>query len=389
MTHYEVLGVKRSATDQEIRAAYRKLALTHHPDRNADGNSHEKFIQISEAYEVLKTPARRTSYDRLLDMGPEEADAKPKARPKPKPKPQPSPTTQYKTASYKSPGDPPLDEAPPEPETRYVPPVNVADDLVRLTGYMAKIRFTEAERLARKIIRAAPREAIPYAVLGDITRSRGELKDAAGYYAYAAQLDPSNPGYQRRYEDLVRMMDEPEHRLSAKDKDDSEWAGPLLGGILISAICVGYLAISNKEPRPFTEYALIDTWTVGLVVMLIVTGLVMGAALSIGKLLGRAESAFGTNSVRGVQPAVTLAFLAAINFWLAALLYALVGATQSAYNASTSRLMGAALGLVLAFSGACLVSGHVDYLQTLAWGGNVVYLAAVVGWMLADTVHDR
>ena len=62
---YEVLSVSRDATDQELKTAYRKLAMQYHPDRNPDDPSaEEKFKECSEAYQVLSDPEKRAAYDR-------------------------------------------------------------------------------------------------------------------------------------------------------------------------------------------------------------------------------------------------------------------------------------------------------------------------------------
>ncbi len=62
--YYEVLGLARGATDDEVKKAYRKAAMKHHPDRNpGDKQAEEKFKEVSEAYEVLSNAEKRAAYD--------------------------------------------------------------------------------------------------------------------------------------------------------------------------------------------------------------------------------------------------------------------------------------------------------------------------------------
>ncbi|GAB4375399.1 MAG: J domain-containing protein [Salibacteraceae bacterium] len=64
--YYKILGVSKSATQDEIKKAYRKLAVKYHPDKNqGNKNAEEKFKEISEAYEVLSDPEKRKFYDQL------------------------------------------------------------------------------------------------------------------------------------------------------------------------------------------------------------------------------------------------------------------------------------------------------------------------------------
>lgn len=67
LDYYEVLGVSKNASDDEIKKAFRKLAVQHHPDK--EGGSEEKFKEINEAYEVLKDKQKRQRYDQFGHAG--------------------------------------------------------------------------------------------------------------------------------------------------------------------------------------------------------------------------------------------------------------------------------------------------------------------------------
>ena len=63
---YDVLGVSRTADEKELKSAYRKLAMSNHPDRNPDDEAAaERFREATEAYDVLKDPQKRAAYDQL------------------------------------------------------------------------------------------------------------------------------------------------------------------------------------------------------------------------------------------------------------------------------------------------------------------------------------
>ena len=76
--YYEVLGVKKNASEEEVKKAYRKLAREFHPDRNpGDKNAEGKFKEVQEAYDVLSDQKKRSQYDRFGRVGPDGGSAGP------------------------------------------------------------------------------------------------------------------------------------------------------------------------------------------------------------------------------------------------------------------------------------------------------------------------
>ena len=68
--YYEVLGVSKSSTPEEIKKAYRKLAMQYHPDKNpGDAAAEEKFKEAAEAYDVLSNPEKKQRYDQFGHAG--------------------------------------------------------------------------------------------------------------------------------------------------------------------------------------------------------------------------------------------------------------------------------------------------------------------------------
>src|SRR4030081_161171 len=63
--YYKILGMARTATADEIKKAYRRLARKFHPDVSKEANAEQKFKELQEAYEVLKDPEKRAAYDQL------------------------------------------------------------------------------------------------------------------------------------------------------------------------------------------------------------------------------------------------------------------------------------------------------------------------------------
>lgn len=67
--YYKILGIQKGATDDDVKKAYRKMALKFHPDKNKAAGAEEKFKEIAEAYEVLSDKKKREVYDKFGEEG--------------------------------------------------------------------------------------------------------------------------------------------------------------------------------------------------------------------------------------------------------------------------------------------------------------------------------
>lgn len=413
MTHYEVLGLPQGATADEIKRAYRALALRYHPDRNPLPEAQEEFHRITGAYEALMDPVRRASYDRLIELekikkskqeevregessrsgegaptssteererkqatgassrgGPNAASARPSAKAAPKATPK---------ATSKAAPRPPVTEEVEEPlraSFRYT-----ADDYLRLTALLTRGRFAEAERLARRMIAASVEHPIPYAVMGEIARRRSELDYSAEMFAYAVQMDPNNATYQRKYDEVQGVLRQRGRFVSKSLIEAQDPSGPLLLGSVAVFISATYIVFS-KERAMASEIATISTWTPGLLGAFALSGLALGGAMRYGGLLDPFVEAFrgGAKS----PPSMLISIVAAISFWLSTLLLFGICSSQRVVYLSLVRLSAATAGVVLVLSGAGAAQGSIYAWEVLLWGGNLVFLAMVLGWILAD-----
>ena len=66
--YYEVLGVSKTANDDEIKKAYRKLSKKYHPDINKEADAEDKFKEVTEAFEILSDSQKRAAYDQTINQ---------------------------------------------------------------------------------------------------------------------------------------------------------------------------------------------------------------------------------------------------------------------------------------------------------------------------------
>lgn len=346
--HYEALGIQRTATDADVRAAYRRVAAKHHPDRSSDPNSKDLFLAVTSAFETLSDPQRRRLYDLdLLSEARKAAQAQVRA--------------QQPTAS---------------PRPRATPKVSAAE-VSRVANLFSQGRYSEAEELARKVVAIDSRQPLPYAVLGDIARMRGKRTEAQRMYAYAVQFDPGNALYQRRYEELLDSM--PRAERDALDTSETASAIGLLCGAGSIAAGALYVIFTGRDGAALPQLKLISSWTWQLIAVLIIGGILLGASLSFGGMLDR----FRSSAVGGPSPAVAFAFLCAGSFWGALALYALAGLVWKSLHDSLNRVIAA---IVLAIFALAISAAFTEIQpgQVLLWGANLLGVCCIVGWMAAD-----
>ncbi len=365
-TYYDDLGIKPDATKSEIKSAYRKLVLLHHPDRSKDPRSKAIFLRIREANEVLADPEQRRLYDAKLELIARRLreDAEKRA------------------AEEKRKID-----AQRKQEERTTTPsgATVAEEVLRLQSLYGSGRHSEAEKLAHAILQVDPRQAIPYAVIADILRARGYMNEAGKMYAYAAQMDPSNPVYQRRYEQLLSssrvVTKNGTYKIEAVEQN---YKAPTIGAAFV--VGCGLVVMFSPEHIGIVGLPMVSSWTLGLIFMLFLSGVCLGASLAVGNLLDRfgliASSATGRSS-----PTAILGLVAVVNFWVSALLYVMIAIGLRAFNYSTTRLMMGVGAATLFMAAACLPSKVLIPSQTLLWGGNLIYIGGLVGWMAVDSMR--
>jgi len=360
--HYEVLGIKQTSTPDEIKSAYRRLVLKYHPDRSSDPKAAEIFMAVTESYNILSDPERRKEYDRLLLV--ERLRATHPTPPK------------VQTAR------------PPEPQKSRSRPtarqVALTAEVTRLSVLFSRGQYGEAEKLAIHIRQQDSRQPLPYAVLSEIARGRGDLKEAERLMALAVQMDPRNAVYQARYDELVRNRRPDAKEPAGAQAKNIETLAILAGGAMVLLASI-YLALS-KELAILPNLSLVNTWTLGFVAMALICGVTVGAALSISGYLDR-FNAMLVNSLGRVSPVIALATVAVVNFWLAAALYLAMSSIQRSFNFSLNRIIGATAVVVVALSLGCAISPSVEGWQALIWGGNLVYIGALCGWMTTDALR--
>jgi curved DNA-binding protein CbpA len=355
-THYVELGIAETATLVEIRTAYRRLVLLYHPDRSGDKNTTERFVKISEAYRTLADPKLRSEYDSGIRYRRDQAEKRQRSQQAPKASPQP---------------------------TKKSAPRQVGDEAAKLQQAAALFtsgKYDNAESVLRLVLRTVPNSALAYAILGDISRQRGDIRAALTHYSYAVQFAPTNTGYQRRYEELLSQSTKVTGRSYAEVQKPKQ--APTAIAAVVIALMLIIVSVSKDAPL-FPDFGLIDTWSFTFLLMLFLSGIALGVSASIGGYVDHLRSLLAGSSGK-LSPFSILAILGLVSFWLATITYFASGLAKDAFTYSASRAFGFVAAAALAFSLSAWMTGSISPIQAVLWGANLIWLGTLCGWAIAD-----
>jgi len=357
-THYQSLGISPTATAAEVKSAYRALVKQHHPDQSRDPRSAAIFLEVQAAYEVLGDEPRRRDYDAIL----KRRTASPAA---------PRPDSSRNSAARANPTEsspPPRGRPTAEPTAAPSGPPPVAAEIMRLSKIFGQGRQAEAIDLARAIIERDPRQPLPYAVLGDIARGRGDINQAAKWYAYAAQFDPRNETYQRRYEELLLGS-----QVVTTRTGHTMVANPQSTSALVTAIFLALiLAVGSMFPHGPEAEAIIA-------ILAFLAGTFLGGALAVGWWIDRLSA---TLRGHGIFMLLALANMgASLGFYL------LFSLATKGFNRSLSGWFGVVIPAWILFALLALAGGGVSSLIVLTLIPSAIALGGLCGWAIGDALR--
>jgi len=394
-THYQVLGVSETASIEEIKKQYRAMARKYHPDVNPGPEAARQFSSIAESYRVLSDSETRRLYD---------AERALKARM----------VTSPRTASTTAGPEPSPSTAPRASTTA----TQEAERLVQQAqASHVRGRHIEARNLAEQALRYNRRNAQAWEVLGDICRTQGRLDDALHNYSMAVQIEPRNATLQQKIERLARQPSgprltpggytpTPSARAQARRGAAGFAEGPaavapekrplarvLMGfiGYFGSFLILLFTALQlDRGSLSLGALPFASSWSWPFIGCLFATGGLLGATMTITGAIRRIEDDLilsgGSSDHKAMPIGIFVLAMGSLFFWAGVALHIAISAIQEALTPSLLRLYGVLALMTLLFAS---VWGVADgFLQTMLWGGNVLFIGFVIGWLLGDFFRE-
>jgi curved DNA-binding protein CbpA len=421
-TPYEVLGVARTATVDEIKKRYRELARKHHPDVNPNNPQAARlFADVTGAYKTLSDANSRATLDAELLL--KERAAKPTGGTSA------GTRTTGSAGAYRPTARSGSAPRPASPVSGGQGTANSASQSLHESERLSqqaqdsynRYRFAEARSLAEQALRKNRRNALAYEVLGNVYNAQGRTDEALNYYTQALQLAPHNQSLRARFERAARSQTGPQVSGSSADRvffnnRDNPTPPPrspsapsasrapsnvnasgmekaslalMLVGLFGygAAFLLAFWAFVEPGVAPTGTPLLtvVSSWNAKIVTLLALCGALLGATMTITGVIRRIDdelilSGVGGRGVSYIPMGLLIIVLSVFNFYVAALVYIVLALLNESLTRTMQRVFGAVV-VTVALLGLAYEPGHV---QVLLWGGNVVFLTFVIGWLLGD-----
>ncbi len=373
-THYEILGVPRTATREQIKKRYRQLVRKYHPDVAEDkAAARVAFLQISEAYQTLTNPDKRVIYDAEMDRqitGRTQQSARPGASSGAQSRPSAS-ASESRSSQRRATAA----------AERFIRDAEAA--LLRGQSWVALDS-------ARDAIRADHRSVRAHMILGDVYRMQNRMDEAASAYTVVLQLDPKNAEASEKLNKAMRRVNRSRVTAATAERMQAFKTGVSMVSGSIGVFLLILLLMSPGRPIPWLEghMPFVASWSAMLIAVLLGAGALTGFVLSMtdGVRNLDEELVFQTVSAgrRVSYPiGLILVILNLFSFYVAAGIYLLAGVVQDGISRSVMKAFVATVCL-LALIGMLYPSGSS---QVLVWGGNLVFPALLFGWAVGDMVR--
>jgi hypothetical protein len=275
---------------------------------------------------------------------------------------------------------------------------NVPHLLWQAQNAYSRGRFRDAIQLCQVVLNADRRSGPAYNILGDIYRVQGRVNQAVEMYSMAIQVNPRDAAAEAKLNRLLAQEQAAARRgPTATERASTGPAQPgttrrhlnqrMFVGSLGFSLALFFLLILNSVPhQPLEILALISHWSAPMLWVMVLDGAIVGSVFSLTGVVRRMdEELIFPSLARGGGVTVPIGLLlfvtGALFFYLAALVYIVVAAMQDSFSSSVLKLLFATLSLVCVI--ALLVPAEATR-QVLLFGGNVVFLSMLLGWLLGD-----
>jgi curved DNA-binding protein CbpA len=406
-SHYDVLELTASASQDEIKKRYRTLARKYHPDVNSSPEASQKIKQINAAYEILGDAEKRAVYDADLTLKQRvshfQAEAQ-AAKPSPPPEPPPKPTAGFDYNGFGRAASQPKEEPKPPPQSEKnttkrppPPPPNPAPILEEARLAFANRDLRMAESLCQKVLALDAKNGSAYEMLGDICLKRGQEDRALTCYTFAIQFKPDSLALREKME-----------RVGGKGKGTSRTQS---SPIITRTTKQNWLkALQNSEKRDTAFSVLMVLLTLSFIAVVAWVRVDPGTPLLgeislnalFGMLVGGLEGGILLGFLGRMRPlrdevseeklgkhsAKILLGISLVWFYASLVGYMVLMVRRKQVSASLLRVYGLTILFILLFVVAYTPkNAALSILHVALFGGNVLFPVLLCGWSLADRLR--